>query len=88
MTGPTKRELERRVDALDGSDGDVDEIPVTVLLSAGPETCVDDERCLHEIGGQTWQFPQRLHDAVMGRRDDGAVVEYLTTGLIGGGDDR
>jgi hypothetical protein len=87
VTDPTKRRLEDRINGLeaeaDGAPGEVvappaSDFPLTVFLSAGEETCVDDYRRLHEIGGRQWQFPQKFHDAVIGRGGGGLVLDYFT----------
>lgn len=70
----TRTRLRERLDDAATADADdivTDEIPLCIVLSAIAETCVDDERRLHRIGGTTYQLRPETHESAM--REEGCA---------------
>lgn len=69
----TRNRLRERLDDAAAPDSDdiiTDEIPLFAVLNASAETCVDAERRLHRIGGDTYQLREPTHESAM--REEGS----------------
>ncbi len=69
----TRNRLQERLDDAAASDTDdsiTDEIPLFAVLNASAETCVDAERRLHRLGGNTYQLRLKTHESAM--REEGS----------------